>query len=97
MTTALDLDITALVGEQEDQSCEHSRHTTSDIHNDQPATHYVRASGRCNCPATDAYAACPSFTAFIRSATLCICSGCGTIAPSNQLFDILAPIKGTQS
>lgn len=97
MSTALDLDISALVGEQEDQPCEHSAHGNSDIHADEPASHYIRGGLACDCPITDIYPACPRFVAFIQTGLKGRCGECRQVISINEQFQIVAPIKGTQS
>lgn len=96
MSTALDTDIESLVGEQEDQPCEHSQHTRSTNHRDEPASHYVRGGLGCACPVTDIYAGCPAFVAAIQSGVKNQCPACKVVAPMNEHFEIVAPIKGTQ-
>lgn len=97
MSTALDLDISALVGEQEDQPCEHSQHTRSTNHRDEPASHYVRGGLGCACPVTDIYPACPRFVAFIQTGLKGRCGECRQVISINERFQIIAPIKGTAS
>lgn len=97
MTTALDLDIAALVGEQEDQPCEHSAHGSSENHADEPASHYIRGGLACGCPVTDIYPACPRFVAYIQTTDTGRCSVCRIPVTVTEQFQIIAPIKGTAS
>lgn len=66
MSTALDLDIAALVGDMPTEPCESSSHDPADrAHDDGPATHYARI----HCPACEfngIKAYCQQFTTFIQ-------------------------------
>ena len=90
-----ELNLEVLVGEFEEQACEHSEHQIRrDFHGDAPASHYIR--GYCACRGyTEVYAACPKFVAWIRSGVLNCCPDCKHIALSTEVFQILAPINST--
>ncbi len=91
----VETDLELLVGEFEEQACEHSEHQIKrDCHGDEPASHYVR--GYCHCRGyTDIYAACPKFVAWILSGVRNRCPGCGYIAFTTEAFEVLAPINST--
>lgn len=95
MSTELDLDIAALVGEMEAVPCEHSQRGLARVdHTDEAASHYLSF----NCPecgyATDVYAACPGFVAMIRgNNNLGRCRGCEASLPSSECIAILGPVN----
>jgi ribosomal protein S27E len=93
MSTELDLDLSALVGEMEALVCEHSQHGLARVdHTDEAASHYLRF----NCPEcgymTDVYAACPGFVAMVRGDNLGHCRGCEASLPSSECITILGPV-----
>jgi len=87
-----EISLELLVGEFEEQACEHTQHATyRDAHQDEPASHYIR--GYCICTGwSEAYAACPKFVERIQSNHLNQCPGCHRIEPMSYFFHILAPI-----
>lgn len=92
----IEMDLELLVGEFEEQACEHSQHGTSGLHSDEPATHYVRAWCECaDSQPTVIYAACPRFVAFAKSDALNRCRRCGHKSKANEMFEVLAPINST--
>lgn len=93
MSTQLDTDIEALVGELEDVACEHSQHGEHPSHTDQPASHYIH--GRCpNCePQGTVYPACPGFVVATMLYEYILCRRCNTQSPTNECFTILGPVN----
>lgn len=91
----VETDLEVMVGEFEEQACEHSQHPSGHKnHQESPASHYVR--GYCPCYGwTDVYAACPRFVAFVRSGTLNRCPDCGHFGTTDEMFEILAPINSS--
>ena len=86
-----ELSLEMLVGEMEDQPCEHSEHGTNKRHNDAPASHYVR--GYCECSGwSDAYAACPGFVAFALSGLRNRCPDCNVVLLTTVMFEVLGPV-----
>lgn len=94
MSTELDVDIAALVGEMDAVPCEHHQHGTRPAHTDEPASHYGRGTcPKCGEGGTVA-ALCPGFVALIRSGAIMRCPNCKHSAPSFEIVTILAPIGG---
>ena len=90
----VETDLATLVGEFEEQACEHSQHGTHHLHNDEPASHYIRAWCDCDdCGPSIAYAACPSFVAFALSSQRNMCPLCGYRGRANEMFEVLGPIN----
>jgi hypothetical protein len=91
----VETDLELLVGEFEEQACEHSQHLVRPtFHADEPASHYIR--GYCPCSGySDLYAACPKFVAWIRRGTRNRCPACGHIAITTEVFEILGPINSS--
>lgn len=95
MSTALDLDIAALVGEMESIPCEHHQHKTRPAHTDEPASHYASSHcDKCGFDGVQAAAICPGYVRLIRSGAPLQCIGCRRIAPAFDLITILGPIGG---
>ena len=94
MSTALDLDIEALVGELPAVPCEHPEHDTDPIHPDEPASHYMR--GHCPvCKRTGAVVAiCSGFLAWIAADKPLRCVACSDIRPASEVVIILGPVGG---
>ena len=88
-------DLALLVGEFEEQGCEHSQHGNDrKDHQDTPASHYVR--GYCTCFGwSEAYAACPKFVAWILSGKRNRCPDCGHVSTTLEMFEVLGPINST--
>lgn len=94
MSTELDIDIAAIVGEMDDVPCEHSQHGVHKYHSDEPASHYVWAHCRgCSDPAK-VYAACPRYVQTLITIANHRCTRCGNIAPTSEVFKILGPVNG---
>jgi hypothetical protein len=92
----VETDLESLVGEFEEQACEHSQHGSNGLHADAPASHYVRAWCECaNHQPSSIYAACPKFVAFTQSDVPNICPGCGFKSRANEMFEVLAPINSS--
>lgn len=96
MSTTLDMDLAALVGELEDVPCEISNHDTDWFwHDEGPATHYVRAFCP-TCGDVAVKAICQRLTdAILRNVDGC-CSKCGTDIPASSVT-ILGPVNGRAS
>lgn len=96
MTTALDIDFAALVGEMDAVPCEHTQHGSHPLHTEGPASHYVRM----RCPHcaydTGVFAACPGFIGAIRGNAHGRCSGCEIILPAQEAVIILGPVGGSK-
>ena len=93
MSAALDLDVTALVGEMEALECEHSQHGTGhQTHGDGPATHYVTGNHPCS-GSTPAYAACSRMVQVIVANLPSTCGDCGEISTTGEMFTILGPVN----
>lgn len=97
MSTALDLDLAALVGELEDVACEHKRHGRDATEHDGPATYYVSAG----CPSCDGdknvYAACQRFIDTFMRASAFSCPRCYRIGDPSEFVTILGPVNGRAS
>jgi hypothetical protein len=84
-------DLEVLVGEMEEQACEHSQHgVPGKSHSDEPASHYLQAF--CDCNYATVYAACPEFVTFVLSNPKIRCATCGARGQASDLIHILAPI-----
>jgi hypothetical protein len=92
MSTELDTDIAALVGELEAPACEHSQHGESQFHSDEPASHYVQSHCQ-GCTAMRVYPACPRFVTALMAVPFFQCMGCGTLGPTPDFFTILGPVN----
>jgi hypothetical protein len=97
VSTALDVDISTLVGEMEAPPCESTSHDPSDrlAHDDGPAAFYVRVK----CPAcgnTAVRAYCQQFINFLIGGGLLQHSeACGPF-PGIEWMTILGPVGGTR-
>jgi hypothetical protein len=97
MSTALDLDIEALVGEMEAEPCESTSHDPADrlAHDDGPAVFYARMT----CPAcggTAVRAYCQQFINFLMDGGNAKHSEvCGAF-PGSDWLTILGPVGGTR-
>jgi hypothetical protein len=93
MSTAVDIDVAALVGEMEAPACEslgHGHNPESDVH-DGEATHYVRVQ----CPACDwntVKAYCGPFVAYIVHVGRIRCARCAACYNTQGLWTILGPV-----
>lgn len=86
----LDLDIAALVGEMEEQTCESCSH--DERHEDGPATHYARV--QCDCGVNVIKAYCAWMVALIRLDRSVFCFNCLThFDKAQDHITILAPVK----
>lgn len=96
MSTALDIDISALVGGMDAIPCEHHQHNTRPTHTDEPASHYAKS----RCPKCGdegpVSAVCPGYVAVIRSGVEMRCPTCKYVAPSFGIVTILGPVGGAQ-
>ena len=91
MTTALDIDLSLLVGELDAPACESQSHDGH--HADLPASHYARATcSKCLMNTIKTY--CPTMVALVQMNFRLYCE-CGDAAPANECVTILGPIKGT--
>ena len=94
MSTALDIDLAALVGEMDAVPCEHHQHGTRPSHTDEPASHY----GKSNCPKCGnggiVAALCPGYVALVRSGVTMQCPACKHTAPAFEVVIILGPVGG---
>lgn len=89
------IDISALVGEMEAMSCEHSEHGLAGFpHTDAPASHYILF--RCaNCGyAPGVKAMCPGFVSYVAANGWIMCSGCEMPTSSSESMTILGPVNG---
>lgn len=94
MSTALDLDLAALVGELEDVPCESLTHATHPEHGG-AATHYARV--HCpECSYSDLKAYCGPFVEFIKNDGPIRCF-CERLLPASRIFTILGPVNGRAS
>lgn len=96
MSTALDVDISTLVGDMEAEPCEHSQHGTGiGDHDDGAATHYVRSG----CPGCGlepvVIAVCQRYTNHVLMDGWVRCD-CGLAAPASAFIKILGPVGGTR-
>ncbi|MCO4257357.1 hypothetical protein [Pseudarthrobacter cellobiosi] len=96
MSTSLDLDISALVGEMDAVPCEHTQHGLHPLHTDSPASHYVRV----HCPScpydSGVFAACQGFIAAVLANMTGRCFGCDTTTPASEAVTILGPVGGSK-
>jgi len=92
MSTALDLDIAALVGEMDAIPCDSTSH--EQLHADEAASHYARATCTCGFNAVRAY--CPTMVNRIANNYPIQCTACNDISPASQCITILGPIGGHQ-
>lgn len=95
MTTALDLDISALVGELDAVPCESLGHDpktpTGPLRDDGPGTHYARVT----CPAcgfTTIKVYCHTFTQYIAAGGPLLCNECPSWFPAHNNVTILGPV-----
>lgn len=95
MTTALDIDLAALVGDMPAVPCEALSHGRHPIHSDGPASHYVRSL----CPAcgddSGIFAVCPGFVEAVRANVVGICPECGSRHHAALAVTILGPVGGS--
>lgn len=93
--TALDLDLSLLVGEMPAPPCEHSQHGSHHRHDDGPATHYVQTF----CPACGlepkVIAACERWVNGVSQNFALTCD-CGLMAPASYFTVILGPVDGSR-
>jgi hypothetical protein len=92
MSTALDIDIAAMVGEMEAVPCESLGHGNEDMHEGH-ATHYARIT----CPFCDVNkikAYCAPFITYVTGGGLVRCSDCGAGHAGHTT--ILGPVGGTK-
>lgn len=96
MSTSLDVDIAALVGEMEAVPCEHHQHGVSPAHSDEPASHYGQS--QCAHCMEDAVIAaiCPGYVAAVRSGRPLQCPGCKRVAPAFEFITILGAVGGSK-
>lgn len=96
MTTALDLDISALIGELDAIPCESQGHGAAynaHLHDDGDATHYARV--QCPyCPFAAVKAYCQSFTDYIRDNGRILCNECSGTFLAHPNATILGPVGG---
>lgn len=92
MSTQLDVDIAALVGEMEAPPCESIDHAPADkYHDDGAAAFYVRLQcPDCNLSVVKAY--CKRFIAFIQNDGKLRCP-CGTVRPALDIAKVLGPVN----
>lgn len=94
MTTATDIDVSALVGEMEAVPCEHHAHTREPaFHTDEPASHYVQAHCKSCGHVSDVKAMCPGFVATVRANVPVRCARCRVIAHGVESTTILGPVN----
>ena len=87
-------DLEVLVGEFEEQACEHRQHEARQgiSHANGPAKFYARGHcHRCNYQ-SPVRAVCAAYAALARTHVLMICDGCKHIGPANEMVQVLAPI-----
>lgn len=96
-STAIETDISVLVGQMPDIPCEHSQHgKPGAAHDDGPATHYIQSF--CN----DCYieptvlAACQAFTNLELQDLNVHCTSCRRITPASQGLKILGPVGASR-
>lgn len=93
MSTALDTDLTVLVGELEQVPCELPQHGAHPIHSDGPASHYVRA----RCPLcnddTGVIAACKGFIAAVLANLPGRCRHCSAEHLALDIVTVLGPVS----
>jgi len=93
MSTELDLDIAALVGEMEAPPCESVCHATQPhFHDGGSATHYARVRcGECGLDVVKAY--CQTFVRLISSPSGgAACFVCFAIQSQGEHFEVLGPV-----
>ena len=89
-----DLDLSTVVGEFEEQACEHQQHEERQgiSHDSGPAKFYARGL----CPKCGFFgeirAVCSAFAAITRTGTLMRCIDCKHIGPAREMAQVLAPI-----
>lgn len=97
MSTELDVDIAALVGEMADVPCESPSHASvPDWHDDGPATHYALALHGCVGPAGTVLPVCGTYAALTRNiaAERCHCAHCGQkFSRADEIVTILGPVN----
>jgi hypothetical protein len=95
MSTALDLDISELVGEMPAEPCESASHDPEHPHHDaDPATHYAQVHcPDCGFNAVKTY--CRTFVESFATDWDIECSECHTQGPAHTYITVLGPIGGT--
>ncbi len=91
---SLDIDLSLLVGEMEEQECEHSQHKAPDFHKSHglgPATHYVKTLHLCF--GSMIYAACNRFAMKVKSGTMIVkCDTCGEVGFSEDFLEVVGKV-----
>lgn len=93
MSTQTETDIAALVGEIEAPACEHSQHGAAPVHDDGPATHYVKSEHVCAGSNLGVYPACAKFVSVILAGGKGYCQECGTTGTLAEFLTILGPVN----
>ena len=88
MTTALDIDLSLLVGELDAPPCESGSHT--ETHPDTPASHYARVTCE-GCQLNTIKTYCAHMVALVQMNRTTQCD-CGNITPALECITILGPI-----
>lgn len=96
MSTALDTDIKALVGEMPAVPCDTLGHTMGlDVHDDGPATHYWRWHKPCGCVADTVVSRCHTFTLTILANEGMECGICHAEGhTAKDFYTLIGPIGG---
>jgi len=94
VTTALDIDLSLLVGELDAPACEHPRHNDGTrYHSDEPASHYIRAHcDHCGLQ-SDARAMCPRYMQVIFNNEPMYCTNCHKEGTAAQFIQVLGPVN----
>ena len=97
MSTALDIDIAALVGAMDAIPCESHGHNAvhnAHLHDGGPATTYARVACP-HCPFSAVKAYCQSFTEYLQADGLILCNDCYGAFHAHDNTTILGPVGGT--
>lgn len=90
-------DLEVLVGEFEEQACEHQQHEARQgiSHDSGPAKFYARGL----CPRCGFFGevrpVCSAYAATARTSTPMRCSDCWHIGPAKEMVQVLAPINSS--
>jgi hypothetical protein len=89
---SLDIDLSLLVGEMEDQECEHSQHKKGlKTHGIGPATHYIKTIHGCQ-PGL-IYAACNRFAMHVKAGAVWMrCGMCDQLGYASEFLEVVGKV-----